>query len=114
MKDERIDLSALAAGSDPAHWDRVVAETVASSGNIVDQYRTTATPLDYLMLWSRPALAAAMVLIVTSIGLLGREQATVHVQNGAAGLATIARVWAAGGPPPSGAVLIDVVETAEP
>ena len=114
MKDERIDLSGLAAASNAERWSTLLRDTVARSGEIVDTYQLSATPLDYLLLWTRPALVAATIVIATSLAVLGRELTTVKVQHGAAGLATIARVWASGGPPPSGAVLSDVVEVTKP
>ena len=114
MKDKPLDLSALATNADPERWSQLLDETVAQSRVIAEQYQSSATPLDYLLLWSRPALSAALVLIALSLAALGRDLTTVPVPHGAAGLATIARVWAAGGPPPSGAALGDVVEAPRP
>jgi hypothetical protein len=112
MKNEPVDLSALAARSDPVRWAAWMAQTLEGADAVLERRAAEATPFDYLLLWSRPAMMAAVVVIMTSMALFARESAAIRVQNGAQGLAEIARVWASGGPLPTGQALDDVVEKA--
>lgn len=114
MKDEPIDFSALAAHTDSAAWSALWNATVVQTSRIVEQHRQHVSAVEYLLLWSRPAVAAALVVIATSLALITRQHSTIHISRGAAGLAEIARVWAAGGPTPSGNVLSDMVESRQP
>jgi hypothetical protein len=113
MKNERVDLSSLAARSDARHWDDVVNATMRRVDEVLAG-RSSITAIDQLVLWTRPALAVAAVIILLALPIIVAEQSTINVGPGADGMATISNWWATGGPQPSAALLETIVERSEP
>ncbi len=106
---DAVDLSSLSAAADQ-HWSEFMAATLAGVDDVVARRAPSIGVSDQLVLWMRPTLAVAMVLILMSITLIHRERSVIEVRDGPYGMATITRVWAGGGPAPSGAVIEGVIE----
>ena len=114
MSDQPLDLSSLAAASEPAHWDAVIRETLLELDDTLTQRAQTADMFDHLVLWSRPALAVAALLSVLAIPFIINDRRVVDPGTGADGMAAMTRIWASGGPKPNGAQLGGVLERTNP
>jgi hypothetical protein len=110
MKDDRIDLSSLAAQSDAQRWADMVDTTLQRVEDVLATRTTTIGAVDQLLLWTRPALALAALIMLLALPLIISQRSSIEVPPGADGMATISRLWATGGPQPSAAVLEAVVE----
>lgn len=110
MKDERLDLSSLAARSDAQHWGDFVNATMRRVDDALNERTTPISAFDQLVLWTRPGLTFAALIILIALPMILSNQSTIQVAPGANGMATISTVWATGGPDPSGALLEAVVE----
>jgi hypothetical protein len=112
MSDRPFDMSKLAADADPAHWDAFMRRTLDRVDGIMAERVPAIGVFDQLALWSRPALVLAAAVILLLLPILVRNE--IKVTPGPNGMATISRIWATGGPAPTGAVLGGVVERKQP
>jgi|GEM_PF-1633969 len=89
MDDDRIDFSALDPTRDQARFDGLVGSIVDQAADELDRRRVSNSPLNLLVQWRRPMLAAAAVIAIVSVGVLLRVD-TVNNADYAAETAGIA------------------------
>jgi hypothetical protein len=114
VNDDRIDLSSLAAQSDAQRWTDLVNTTLHRVNAVLSTRTTTIGALDQLVLWTRPALALAALIILFALPMIISQRSSIKLAPGADGMATISRLWATGGPQPSPALLEAVVQRSSP
>ena len=79
MDNDRIDFTTLDPTRDQDRFDRLVGSITDRAADELAERRATGSPLNQLVRWKRPMLAAAAVVAMVSVGVLLR----VEVANAA-------------------------------
>ncbi len=74
MDDDRIDFSALDPMRDQDRFDILVGSILEHASDELAQRRASGGPLNQLVQWKRPMLAAAAVIAMVSAGILLRVE----------------------------------------
>jgi hypothetical protein len=110
MDDDRLNLSALDPGRDPARWRAVMDGAMARVDGVL-LARARPDPLALIAGWRRPLLAAAaaavLLLVPVEVALELRESREEPVR----GLVSVSTVWAQEGRAPTGEELLRAIHT---
>jgi hypothetical protein len=74
MDDDRIDFSALDPTLDKDRFDGLVGSILQRASDELAERRAASSPLNQIVQWKRPMLAAAAVIAMVSAGVLLRVE----------------------------------------
>ena len=81
MGNDRIDFSALDPTQDRDQFDGLVNSIMDRASDGLARRRVSSGPLNVLVQWKRPMLAAAAVIAVVSVGVLLRVEGSESVEE---------------------------------
>lgn len=85
MSDDRIDFSSVDPTKDEVHFEKLVSSIMRDAEAELGRRRGHLTVVAQVGTWWRPMLAAALVLIVVSLGVLwqlGGNGGAIQVESG--------------------------------
>ena len=81
MYENRIDFSALDPIRDQDHFDGLVDSILDRASDELAARRASSSPLNQLVQWKRPMLAAAVIIAMVSTGVLLRVKGVEDVEE---------------------------------